>query len=93
MSKLKSDIEFQPFIYDKNIPDKRQRDFKERRYHQKTNLNYLEIRKMAKSVCHNLPKLLLQHNRVLANNAQNGKTLPELLCKTFHTSQSRLAGT
>ena len=47
---------------------------------------------MAKSVCHNLPKLLLQHNRVLANNLQNGKTLPESFCKTFHSSQSRLAG-
>ena len=47
---------------------------------------------MAKSVCHNIPKLLLQHNRVLANNLQNGKTLPESLCKTFHSSQSRLAG-
>ena len=47
---------------------------------------------MAKSVCHNLPKLFLQHNRVLANNTQNGKTLQELLSKPFHSSQSRLAG-
>jgi len=46
---------------------------------------------MAKSVCHNLPKLFLQHNRVLANNTQNGKTLQELLSKPFHSSQSRLA--
>ena len=47
---------------------------------------------MAKSVCRNFPKLLLQYNRVLVNQKQNGKNQLEVLNKNFHSSESRLAG-
>jgi len=46
---------------------------------------------MAKTVCCNLPKLLVQHNRVLASQSQNGSNIPEVFRRKLHTSESRTA--